>query len=102
MRGVSKWASCVAPLLSVFVVVTAASAWADEPPPTEPPQARVAPPVGVTAQARVAPPVGVTTQARVAPPVGVTARLQPPSGVPLTPTELMLLWLQSRIGTPNR
>ena len=73
MRGVSRWASRVAPLLAAFLVLGVASAWAEEPPapPTEPPQARVQPPVGVTTYARASPPVGIappppdtTTQAR--------------------------------------
>jgi hypothetical protein len=61
MRDVSKWASRVAPLLAVFLLLGVASAWAAEPPlPTDPPQARAQPPVGLTAQARMNPPVGVT------------------------------------------
>jgi|SRR6185436_11751490 len=116
MRRVSSfW-----PLLVVFLVLTAAGAWAGETqtPPTDPPEARLNPPGGVTAQARVnppvgiappppdttlqgriAPPVGVTTQARAQPPVGGTARLQPPGGATLT--DMILLWLQSRISVPN-
>ena len=77
MRGVSRWASRVAPLLAVFVVLTAGAAWAEEPP--DPPQARMNPPVGVSSQ----------------------ARLNPPSGAPMTFTEVILMWLQSRISIPN-
>jgi hypothetical protein len=110
MRGVSRWASRVAPLLAVFVVLTAVNTWADEPPtlPTDPPQGRIEPPVGITAQGRIEPPVGIappppdtTSQARVNPPVGVStqARLQPPGGVTLA--EMILIWLQSRISMPN-
>jgi hypothetical protein len=81
MRGVSRWASRVAPLLAVFLVFAAAGAWADEPPtpPTAPPQARVQPPGGVTSQ----------------------ARMQPPGGAPMTLTEMLLIWLQSRLSVPN-
>jgi hypothetical protein len=109
MRSVSRWASRVAPLLAAFLVLGAASAWAEEPaaPPTDPPQARLSPPVGVTVQARLGPPVGVTTNARVAPPVGVStqARVSPPVGAPTSGQvslyEMFLTWLQSRISIPN-
>lgn len=112
MRGVSRWASRVAPLLAVFLVLGAASAWAEEPPapPTDPPGARLNPPVGVTTQARLQPPVGIappppdtTTQARVQPPVGVSAqaRMNPPVGEPMTLTEMLLRWLQSRLSVPH-
>jgi hypothetical protein len=112
MGRVSRWASRVAPLfLAVFLVLTAVRAWAGEPPPTDPPQARMQPPVGVTTQARVAPPVGiapppppdVTQQARIQPPGGMTAqaRLGPPGGAPMTLREMILMWLQSRISIPN-
>ena len=103
MRGVSRWASRVAPLLAVFLVLTSWSVWAEEPPapPTDPPEARMNPPVGVTAQARMQPPVGVTAQARLGPPVGETtqARMQPPVG--LTLMDIIRLWLQSRLSVPN-
>ena len=79
MRGVSRWASPVAPLLAVFLVFGGAGAWADEAPtpPTDPPQARLGPPGGLTTQARLGPPVGL--------------RL----------TDLILIWLQSRISVPH-
>jgi hypothetical protein len=103
MRGLSRWVSRVAPLLAVFLVLAAAGAWAGEAPtpPTDPPQARLGPPGGVSAQARVAPPVGIappppdaTPQARASPPVGA-----PISGqVPLLDT--ILIWLQS-LRTPD-
>jgi len=105
MRGVLRWTSCITPLLAVFFVLAAASAWADEP------QARANPPVGVTTQARLEPPVGIappppdlTPQARASPPVGVTARMNPPVGAPTPDQSLydtILLWLQSRISIPN-
>jgi len=115
MRGVSRWASRVAPLLAAFLVLGAASAWAEEPAtaPTGPPQARVQPPVGVSSQSRLQPPVGIapptppdpTTQARLEPPVGVStqARVQPPVGAPdpMSLYDRILLWLQSRISIPN-
>lgn len=87
MRGV------VAPLLAVFLVFTAAGAWADETqtPPTDPPGARMKPPDGVTAQARLNPPSGVTVQ----------ARMNPPVGAPMTLKEMILLWLQSRLTIPH-
>jgi hypothetical protein len=121
MRGVSKWASRVAPLLAVFVVFASVAAWAEEPssPPTDPPEARIQPPGGVTAQARIQPPGGIeppppadgTPQARVSPPVGATSRVQPPVGgtarmnppvgAPMTLSEMIRMWLQSRISSPN-
>jgi hypothetical protein len=99
----------------VLLVLTAAGAWADEAaPPTDPPQARLEPPVGVTTQARMQPPVGIappddgtTTKARVSPPVGVTpqVRLNPPSGAPtpdhLSLLDMIMIWFQSRISVPN-
>lgn len=100
MRGVSRRASRVAPLLAVFLVLAAAGAWAGEP-PTDPPQARLDPPGGVSAQARLDPPGGVATQARLAPPVGGTARATPPGGAPMTLTDMILMWLQSRLSVPN-
>ena len=110
MRGVSRWARRVAPLLAVFVVFGVSAAWADDPPaPTDPPQARLNPPVGVAAQARVAPPVGVTPamrpgrvmpQARLNPPVGTpTPDPEPEGEEPLLAS--WLTWLQSRISIPN-
>jgi hypothetical protein len=110
MRGVSRWASRVAPLLAAFLVLGAASAWADDAPtlPTDPPQARLGPPGGVSSQARVSPPVGIAPptpsvhaaeQARMNPPVGVQSRIQPPVGA--TWTDMILTWLQSRISVPN-
>ena len=95
MRGVSRWASHVAPLLAVFVVLAAANAWAEEPPtgpPTEPPGARMSPPGGLTTQARMQPPGGLTTQARMNPPGGTPE----PSLI-----ETLLIWLQSRLSVPN-
>jgi len=122
MRGVSRWASRVTPLLAVCLLV-AASAWADEPPlPTDPPQARLQPPGGVSSQARlqppggiappppdaptqarISPPGGLTTQARINPPVGGAARLNPPVGAPdqMSLMDMILIWLQSRISIPN-
>jgi hypothetical protein len=93
MRGVSRWASRVAPLLAVLLVLGAASAWADEPPtlPTDPPGARMQPPVGLKEQARINPPVGVTTQARMQPPGGAPT----PAHVSLLDT--ILIWLRSRM-----
>lgn len=110
MRGVSRWASRVAPLLAVFLVLGPTIARADEP-PTDPPQARLEPPVGVTSQARLEPPVGIapplppnaTTQGRVQPPVGATSRMQPPGGAPdqMSLMDMILIWLQSRLSAPN-
>lgn len=117
MRGVSRWASRVAPLLAAFVVLGAASAWAGETqtPPTDPPEARAQPPVGVSTNARAQPPVGIapppppdaTTQARAQPPVGVStnARANPPVGAStlgqVSLFDMMLIWLQSRLSVPN-
>ena len=92
----------MAPLLAVLLVFAAASAWAGETqtPPTDPPQARMQPPGGLTAQARMQPPGGIapppppdtTTQARVAPPGGVKA--------PVPLFDMLRIWLQSRISIP--
>ena len=123
MRGVSRWASRVAPLLAVLLVFGVVGAWADEPPtlPTDPPQARLGPPGGVSAQARLGPPGGiapppppdattqarmqppggVSTQSRMQPPVGGTARMNPPVGAPVTLGDMILMWLQSRISIPH-
>jgi hypothetical protein len=115
MRGVSRWASRVTPLLAAFLVLGAASAWAEEPTaPTDPPGARLNPPVGATTQARLNPPVGIappppdaTTQARAQPPVGVStqARMNPPVGGPTSGQaslfDTILIWLQSRLSVPN-
>lgn len=88
MRGVStKWVRVVLAALVLSVPV-----WADEAPPTDPPQARIQPPVGVTSQWRVQPPVGVTSQARMQPPVGA-----PESSL----FALVKLWLKSRLSVPN-
>jgi hypothetical protein len=112
MRGVSRWASRVAPLLAAFVVLAASSAGADETSglPTDP-QARVQPPGGVAAQARMQPPGVVSAQARVQPPVGRqsrmqppvggTARMNPPVGASMTLAEMILVWLQSRLSVPH-
>lgn len=92
MRGVSRWAPRIAPLIAVFLVLGATAAWADDPPtlPTDPPQARLSPPGGIAAP---------DTEARMNPPAGGTARLGPPGGAP-TPNQMslvvkFLLWLQS-------
>lgn len=105
MRGVSKWR--VAPLLVACFLCWTAAAWGADDPPTngDPLQARLGPPGGVTSQARVSPPVGITPSpdARAHPPVGATARMNPPVGAPLpplSPLDLMRLWLQARIGVP--
>ena len=102
MRGVAKWASRVAPFLAVFVVLTAVSAWADDPP-----QARAQPPGGLTAQIRLEPPGGLTAQARLHPPDGLTAeaRIQPPAGGPIPDQpslfDMIMFWLQSRLSVPH-
>jgi hypothetical protein len=85
MRGVSRWASRVAPLLAALLVLGAAGAWADEAPtpPTDPPQARLGPPVGVTSEARMKPPDGLTAHA------------------PMTFAQMFLLWLESRLTIPH-
>jgi hypothetical protein len=113
MRGVSRWASRVAPLLAVFVTFGVSAAWAGETqsPPTDPPQIRLQPPGGVTAQIRLQPPGGVAAQIRLQPPVGVQSRMQPPGGgaarvsppggAPMTLADMILIWLQSRISIPH-
>lgn len=106
MRGLSRWATCVGLFLAVFLVFGVGVARADDDPPappTDPPEARVQPPGGVTTQARANPPVGVSTQARVQPPGGVTARLNPPSGRSgqMSWLDMLLVWLQSRLSIPH-
>ncbi|HYC88575.1 MAG TPA: hypothetical protein VEO54_05140 [Thermoanaerobaculia bacterium] len=100
MRGVSTRVWVGAAL--VLVVLAVPAAWADDPPsPTDPPQSRMQPPVGMTAQARVQPPVGVTAQSRIQPPGGDTAesRLQPPVGIrDQNLVDLLLIWLRERAG----
>lgn len=98
MRGVSRRA---APLLAVFLVFTATGAWADEPPtpPTDPPEARLRPPDGVTSQARANPPVGIAPPPPTDP---ADARVQPPVGAPDRRSlfDLFLTWLQARLSIP--
>jgi hypothetical protein len=79
MRGVSRRVSRAASLVAVLVVLTASGAWAGETqtPPTDPPQARLGPPVGISAQARLNPPVGASL------------------------FDTFLLWLQSRLSVPH-
>ena len=99
MRGVSRWVSRVAPLLAAFLVLGVASAWAEDPPPppTDPPSARMNPPVGATTQARMNPPVGI---AAPTPPTGTEqARARPPVGMTLF--DMIRTWLQSRLSVPN-
>lgn len=68
----------------LLVILAAPAIIADElPPGTEPPQARIGPPTGVTSQARLGPPTGVTSDAGQ-----------------LTFFELFWLWLQVRTGLP--
>lgn len=105
MRGVSTRVWGGAAVVAVLVVLAVPAAWADDPPsPTDPPQSRIQPPVGVTADARMQPPVGVTADARVQPPVGDTAdsRIQPPGGSPELREQnlvnLFLIWLRDRAG----
>jgi hypothetical protein len=67
--------------------------------PTDPPERRIQPPVGVTSEVRVQPPVVATAERRIAPPVGVTTqvRLQPPVGVEQSYFEQFMLWLRAQI-----
>ncbi|MEA2489613.1 MAG: hypothetical protein QOH21_1405 [Acidobacteriota bacterium] len=104
MRGVSRWASRVAPLLAVLLVFTASGVRAEgaATPPTDSPQARLGPPGGVTTQARLQPPSGImpppplddTTQARVSPPVGA------PTSIQVSLLNMIRIWLQS-LRTPD-
>jgi hypothetical protein len=98
MRGVfaGSWRSTVA----VVVVLAGQVVWAGEPLlPTDPPERRIAPPVGVTSQARLQPPGGVPAERRIAPPVGVAAerRIQPPVGFDQSYFEQFMLWLRTQI-----
>lgn len=107
MRGVSRSESRVALLLAVLLVFGATVASADDPPtPTDPPQARLNPPVGATTQARLEPPVGGTPRARITPAVGVMpqARLNPPVGTPdqVSLFDTILLWFQARLSVSHR
>ena len=109
MRGVSSWTARVAPLLAAFLVLGAASAWAEDPPPApiDPPGARMNPPGGLSTQARLGPPVGVSVEARMQPPGGVTeqARMSPPVGAPTSAEpslfDAIRTWLQSRLSVPH-
>jgi hypothetical protein len=103
MRRVST-AGAVFALLAILITP---AVFAEDPPPgTEPPQARIGPPTGVTAtaepsQVRIGPPGGVTAateppQVRIAPPGGVSATDESPSML-----ELLWVWLRARIGPPT-
>ena len=101
MRGVFRGVSRGAAVVAAFFVLVGPVAWADDPPaPTDPPQARLQPPVGITTQARLQPPVGSPTQGGVTP----QARLQPPVGGSAERdrnlVELMMTWLRSRLSPP--
>jgi hypothetical protein len=71
MQGVLKRATATLLLLAILVVPTAL---ADEPPAgTEPPSARIAPPIGATASCEgstLAQRVWAWLRARIAPPIG--------------------------------
>ena len=102
MRGVVRGVTRGATVVAALFILVGPAAWADDPPaPTDPPQARLQPPVGITTQARLQPPVGspaapagVTPQARLQPPVGGSAERD--RGF----VELMMSWLRSRISPP--
>ena len=87
MRGLSRWARHVAPVLAVLLVLAATPVWAAETPtpPTNPPDWRIQPPGGLTAQWRIQPPGGASAQA--------------PAPMPLF--DLFLIWLQSRWSIPH-
>jgi hypothetical protein len=87
--------------LSVFILIAAHVALADDPPnPFDPPEARVRPPIGQTSQARIRPPGGVSSDALIRPPIGTpqpTALIHPPIGQPEPqPTifQVALRWVQ--------
>ena len=102
MRSVSARTRVGMTLLTVFVVLAVPTAFADDDPLYEPPQARIRPPVGTTTQARVRPPSGEpttgapSTDARIKPPIGVTPSSEPSF------FELFADWLvlQARIRPP--
>ena len=120
MRSVSRGAWRYAAALTTVVVLAAPAAWGDVVAnPTDPPQSRLQPPVGLAAEVRLQPPVGVAAQARLQPPGGVTAqvRIQPPVGItpqhriqpPVGGTatdqtyfEQLMLWLRTQLGSPIR
>ena len=79
MRRVFKGGALVA----LIAILMAPAIYADDPPrPTDPPQGRLGPPIGIASEARLDPPGGVATP-------------EPP-----TVFELFWIWLQGRIGPP--
>lgn len=98
MRGVfaGSWRNTVA----AVVVLAGQVVWASEPLlPPDPPERRIAPPVGVTSQARLQSPGGVPAEGRIAPTVHVTTqvRLQPPVGIEQSYFAQFMLWLRAQI-----
>ena len=97
--------------LALLVFAAVPVTLADDPPnPTDPPDARILPPIGVASQARISPPIGTpTTDARIHPPIGnpqPDARIKPPGGIvepePSLVDDLIdWLLLQARIKPPT-
>lgn len=87
--------SCGAVILALCVVP---SVYADEP-PTEPPGARIKPPIGATVSPVTSSPAGSpTADARIKPPIGEPApdaRVGSPLGEPSF-FQLLLDWLQAQ------
>lgn len=97
MRGVSRRTSHVALFLAVFLILGSSEAWAaDAPPPTDPPQHRINPPVGVATQWRLNPPGGIAP-----PPPVPTPQVRPGSPGSVKLTDMILIWLQSRLSVPH-
>jgi hypothetical protein len=97
-------------VLTFVVVLAARIAFADDPSPFQPPEARISPPGGVSSQARISPPGGAPSpDARSVPASGgpsrPVARVQPPiSSSQAEPSilDLFLDWLviHARIRPP--
>lgn len=100
-----------AALTALLAMVAVPATYADDPPsPYQPPEARIAPPGGVSSQGRIGTPGGAptpddpTTEARIGSPGGkADARISPPTGEP-EPSffDLLIEWLraQARIHPP--
>ena len=98
--------STVGAVFALLAVLITPAIYADDPPPTtEPPQARIGPPGGVSLtaeppQARIGPPTGMRSSDGLA-----TVRIGPPGGVAATDEmsvlDLIWLWLRARIAPPT-
>lgn len=85
-----------AALVLFAIVLITPAAWAgDQPPGTEPPDVRIAPPIGVASIGNQ-PPGTEPPDVRIGPPGGVNSAGESPSIF-----ELFWFWMQARIGPPT-